>query len=61
VEWEGGWRLGLRAVSGPVAIWSEAPIRAEVRGGKLLGLARKGNLWLCRVDGERCELSVRRG
>lgn len=59
-EWNGGWRLRLRAVSGPVAFWSEGPIRVETRGGKRLGLAREGGLRLCQVDGERCELIVRR-
>ncbi|MGC9529189.1 MAG: Sip1-related alpha-galactosidase [Candidatus Bipolaricaulaceae bacterium] len=47
---DGGWRL--RGAGGKLALWSPGRIRVSGDGGRLQGVERQGELWLCEAGAD---------
>ncbi len=59
-EWNGGWRILLRGVGSPFAVFATLPISVQCDGRRHVQVSRKNGLWLCEIEEQTHELFIRR-
>jgi hypothetical protein len=58
LQWEEGWRIRLDGVEDEFAILSEQPVSVHTNNGVPLELSHRGDLWICKVEGQVRNLHV---
>jgi len=58
LKWEEGWQITLDGVEDEFAILSEQPVSVHTNNGVPLELSHRGDLWICKVEGQVRNLHV---